>query len=659
MALTGFMENVKTNITRYIHNEDYGKIDVLGWAFLGGLIFITIYGIIPLNVTNDHWLLNGYVELDATQHYAGWLAFRQSAWSIPLGKVDGLGGTVVTYTDSIPWIAILFKCFSNVLPTTFQYFGIYILGCLILQAISSGLLISLFSNNKLYTALGVILFCYSPIMLERAFRHSALASHWLILFMLYFYFKGRQNKQMDSRSIVIPILAIGIHPYFLPVVFGIMFANLVELVIIDRKTVFRSGLYLVGSFITTVVAGYLLGALGTSSSLGGDGYGYFSMNLNAVVNPTSCGNIVWSRFLNVLPQTLGNYDGFNYLGLGILCGIVVLLLLAFLNKGDIVQLLKNNYVLLLLSIGFWLFAVSNVVTLNGNILFEYPLPSKILSFASIFRASSRIFYPVFYLIMLSVIIGIFEFPKKKVNFAILLGIVVIQLVDISPALQTKYESFKLSNIEKTYNEGPFTGSSLWNDIADKQLKIKMLNNSFDYRLAAFGEKNKLNPDITISSSHYSGGIDLNEIYLKNIAEVENGDLDENGVYVTSDENLLTTILLANSNINLYKDADYYVLTSDNYQLNGNCLNIEDYKQLRAYDLTDDNWRNGISKFDGSKTILFEKNDNLLRLLENAENIYCQNQKFEIINVSDDEMWIHVGVDRDADVCQYPNSLVIK
>ena len=261
--------------------------------------------------------------------------------------------------------------------------------------------------------------------------------------------------------------------------------------------------------------------------------------------------------------------------------------------------------------------------------------------------------------MLSVIIGIFEFPKKKVNFAILLGIVVIQLVDISPALQTKYESFKLSNIEKTYNEGPFTGSSLWNDIADKQLKIKMLNNSFDYRLAAFGEKNKLNPDITISSSHYSGGIDLNEIYLKNIAEVENGDLDENGVYVTSDENLLTTILLANSNINLYKDADYYVLTSDNYQLNGNCLNIEDYKQLRAYDLTDDNWRNGISKFDGSKTILFEKNDNLLRLLENAENIYCQNQKFEIINVSDDEMWIHVGVDRDADVCQYPNSLVIK
>lgn len=54
---------------------------------------------------------------------------------------------------------------------------------------------------------------------------------------------------MDSRSIVIPILAIGIHPYFLPVVFGIMFANLVELVIIDRKTVFRSGLYLVGSLI--------------------------------------------------------------------------------------------------------------------------------------------------------------------------------------------------------------------------------------------------------------------------------------------------------------------------------------------------------------------------------------------------------------------------
>ena len=66
---------------------------------LGGAIFIVIYGWTPLNVQNDHWLLNGYVELDATQYYAGWLAYRQSDWTIPLGRIEGLGGTTVTYRE--------------------------------------------------------------------------------------------------------------------------------------------------------------------------------------------------------------------------------------------------------------------------------------------------------------------------------------------------------------------------------------------------------------------------------------------------------------------------------------------------------------------------------------------------------------------------------
>ena len=284
-------------------NKPYNTLDMLRWAILGGLVFITIYGLTPLNVTNDRWLLNGYVELDASQHYAGWLAFRQSSWSFPIGKIDGLGGTFVTYTDSIPWVAIFFKTFSKILPETFQYFGIYIFTCLVFQAVSSGLLISLFSKNKLYTDLGVVLFCFSPIMLERAFSHSALASHWLIIYMLYYYFKSRRNKYMDWKSIIIPIIAIGIHPYFLPMVFGIMFANLVELYIINHRTIIRSTVYLLSSLFLSIVAGYLIGALGTSSAIGGDDYGFFSMNLNAIINPFSCGKIVWSKFLPVLPLT--------------------------------------------------------------------------------------------------------------------------------------------------------------------------------------------------------------------------------------------------------------------------------------------------------------------------------------------------------------------
>ena len=317
------------------------KKDILIWGLIGAFAFISIYGFLPLNVSYDHWLINGYAGADVRQHYAGWLAFRRSPWALPLGSIDGLGGTVLTYTESIPLVAIFFKTFRSILPETFQFFGIYIFLCFILQGISSGLLISIFSKDKIFTILGVILFCYSPIMVDRAFKHTALASHWLILFTLYFYFKSRERGKMSPWNCLICLLSIGIHPYFLPVIFGLVFANAVELSIRDKKQIYRSSGIFLASLLLTVSFGYLIGALGTSSSLGGHGYGYFSMILNAIVNPQGGSRIVWSKFLKTLPQTLGNYDGFNYLGLGGILLLLLALVAAVVKRGEAVNWIKK------------------------------------------------------------------------------------------------------------------------------------------------------------------------------------------------------------------------------------------------------------------------------------------------------------------------------
>ena len=518
------------------------KKDILIWGFIGAFAFISIYGLLPLDVTYDHWLINGYDGSDATQHYAGWMAFRRSPWSLPLGIIDGLGGTAVTYTDSIPLAAVFFKILRGILPETFQFFGIYIFFCFILQGISSGLLISIFSKDKIFTCLGVILFCYSPIMIDRAFKHTALASHWLILFTLYFYFKSRESGKMSLWNSLICVLSMGIHPYFLPIIFGLVFANAIELSIRDKKQIYRSvGVSLV-SLLLTVSFGYLIGALGTSSSLSGHGYGYFSMNLNAIVNPQGGSRIIWSKFLKPLPQILGNYDGFNYLGLGGIFLLFLTVITAIVNREQSINWIKKNFALIILSAGFWIFAVSNVVTFNGKILFTYPLPETVLSFASIFRASSRIFYPVYYLLILSGINGIYVLINANWKNLVLLAAVFIQLIDISPALSLKWRSFDRENIEKTYQASSFTGSLLWNSIAGSCEKIKMLDNTGDYKLAAFGEKYHLSPDLSISSSHYSGGIDLNRIYQENYHEIAAGNLDISAAYVTSDENFLPLLL---------------------------------------------------------------------------------------------------------------------
>ena len=109
-------------------------------CLLGGALFIIIYGLTPLNVQNDSWIMAGYDETDIIQHYSGWIAFRNSEWAFPIGLAGDMAcedGTYISYTDSIPWVAIIFKLIRGILPDTFQYFGIYTLLCYILQGVAA------------------------------------------------------------------------------------------------------------------------------------------------------------------------------------------------------------------------------------------------------------------------------------------------------------------------------------------------------------------------------------------------------------------------------------------------------------------------------------------------------------------------------------------
>ena len=111
--------------------NDKTYIALLG-AVIGFAVFLVIYGLAPLNPTNENFVLTGYLEKDIAQHYAGWKLFRNSDWQFPLGvgqNIEYPYGSSVSYTDSIPLFAIFFKLISPVLPQTFQYFGLFVCLC--------------------------------------------------------------------------------------------------------------------------------------------------------------------------------------------------------------------------------------------------------------------------------------------------------------------------------------------------------------------------------------------------------------------------------------------------------------------------------------------------------------------------------------------------
>lgn len=130
---------------------------------LGIAAFFLICGSRILNPQNIAWLANG----DPAQHYLGWVFFRNSEWTFPIiGLNPNFGleiSSSIVFSDSNPLFAILFKLLSPILPKTFQYFGLWILLCFILQAVASYRLVSLISNNKIVNNLSVLLF-YFPLL---------------------------------------------------------------------------------------------------------------------------------------------------------------------------------------------------------------------------------------------------------------------------------------------------------------------------------------------------------------------------------------------------------------------------------------------------------------------------------------------------------------
>ncbi len=197
---------------------------------IGLAAFLLVYGPAPLDPTRDDWLLGGYIETDLLQHYAAWLAIKNRGLGWPLTFTTGLNwpaGAAAALADCIPLLAVPFGLLRGLLPDTFQYFGLFVCGSLMLQGEAAVRLLRLFTKRMEWMLGGAALFCLSPILLERAFRHTALCAHWLILYALWLYFKSAGEGLSVRRAAgfaALAALAASIHLYFVPMVLAIAFA---------------------------------------------------------------------------------------------------------------------------------------------------------------------------------------------------------------------------------------------------------------------------------------------------------------------------------------------------------------------------------------------------------------------------------------------------
>ncbi len=447
-------------------------------GLIGAVAFLMIYGVKVLDVTYDDWLLAFPEGSDNVQHYMGWVAYRSSAWHFPLGLVENIvypDMISVIYTDSIPLLAFIFKVLSPLLPQTFQYFGWFGLVSGFLLAGFGGIFVLHFTGRPIQSVMSSVFFATSYVFIFRMFYHTGLAAQWIIIASLYLWLCVSHSQYAYLQRILWPVLsviALLTEAYFVPMVWGIMLCSLF-MDVVDKnvkKPLVGALITICVSAVATIVTGYIFGLFYGDVSAATFGVYDYSFNLNGFIN-----SFGMSRLLPQLPAGYVQYEGFSYLGLGMILLVFLGLFLYCRNREKTVIMSsgKRNSIILFF-VAFVLFAASPWIRI-GNFIIDIPLPSFVVRLWSIFRSTGRMIWPVYYLIMLfGCVLFIKNFKSKRFSVIVLGALLCVQLYDQSEYLYGKHE--KYAN-EVTYNS-PLK-SQAWEELSGKYRHIMVYPDTYN------------------------------------------------------------------------------------------------------------------------------------------------------------------------------------
>lgn len=541
---------------------------------IGIAAFLCVHGISPLDVTNDQWL---FTAEDLNQHYLGWRFYRTSDWHMPIGLIDGL--TIepisVMFTDSIPLFAIFFKTISFILPDTFQYFGIWGLCCYILQTFFAMLLLHPFSKNKCQSIIGSLLFTVSPVVLNRIFDHSALGANWLVLAALALWINKDRIKSLKKRVVVWTVLmalAVMIHMYYMPMVLAIMCASILHQLLQDRKNgkttlgIVQVCFSLLIPILCTLGVMYLVGAFYGSPEIVQEGILNYSANLNTFYNPVESSSLLPGH----PTMSRDQWEGYAYLGLGVFALLAIGLVGCLVLKRKVLE--DKNFAIsmavLLVILGVYTFGPR--ITWNDIVLWTIPWPEPVMRLFSIFRVTGRYIWPMMYSIYLLAAVLVIRAYEKKVPVIILGAAVILQTVDLMPAIQ------------EAISKGDPGAPSIIEDIAWQELGNHFDDIEFISSFDGEGDANELlteyfSAKVVFDIADYACDyhMHLNDFYIgrRNAAlieslkyqhwqEIEQGIVDSGTVYVF---NRIPFNLIQVDEINIYVIDELVIGVTSDYQ----------------------------------------------------------------------------------------------
>lgn len=502
--------------------------------FLGTLLFIALGGLSVLAPSNTGWLMRGF--LDPQTNLFGWEYFRETPWlQFPLGANPKYGmelGSSIVFSDSLPLFALLFKLLDPILPETFQYFGLWVLLCILLQAVFGYLVLSHFTGNRWLLGLGTALLILLPPYLMRFTIHLALGGQWLLLAGLYLYFSPAYRTRF---WLVMLALATLVHAYLLVMLAAIWGADLLQRLLARQLTLGQCvSRGLAGS---AVILGLMWGLgyfmLGPAPAAPGQ---YARMNLLALFDPAEG----WSRVFpgTRLTNDFMDYDGFAYMGVGILGLLTTACLLLAVTKSP--KELRSFLIgpIAAMALLLLLLSLTNTVKLGNHLLLEYELPQWATHLYQTFRSPGRMFWPVLYLLSLMAIVIVSTRLRPRAAASLLTLALCLQIFDLSGALKGTRSFFQ----QDPHWTTPLT-SPLWEQLGqhyEKVLYIKPTNVPVHFvPLTDFAQRH----GIPINSGNFARIDGAAEIMGRTVLaeQAKTQRYDPTALYVINDDELWDTV----------------------------------------------------------------------------------------------------------------------
>ena len=413
---------------------------------------------------------------DYTSHYDSWIAYLRGTTFVPpyIDNAFWPFRTSVAYADAMPLFAIVFKALSGLfrIKEDFQFFSVVSLLNNALTTVAVFFLAGKLRLKPITPILLLSVLLVTPVMTQRILIHEALSFQCIVIWAVIL---SLLNNKICTPWVILLCASVGIHPYFLPMVIVMMVATIlaggtehwISPELLNAKNLAK--ILLKGLVVALLLffSAWIFGLSVTNTSVNVSNQ-IWDMNLFALLDPQQTSALLPALSINMPYE----WEGYSYLGIGLCILVVIYLSRRYFSPSSSRQSFLRMQKLVPSKMAWFSVTLLAIYALGPNIHIGHShvvsldfIVVKLNGFTpySFFRSTGRYIWPLYYMLVIFIIVSFSELKDTSKRLAIVA--VILYLIEVGlPYMKSVDVAFdaRLVDGERIQNEDQMLANELSN-----------------------------------------------------------------------------------------------------------------------------------------------------------------------------------------------------